>query len=299
MNFISHLHHLFLPHESNNQRAKILHPSSFVVIISFFVLFQIFLHQAASALPSILGYASQISPSEVIRLTNLERESRGLNTVQLDQSLSLAASWKANDMFSKNYWAHVSPTGTQPWYFITDSGYSYRFAGENLARDFSDPQSVVNAWMESPTHRENLLNPRYADIGVAVLDGKLDGRETTLVVQMFGTKISSTTPPNISKTSSFTVKAAETGDLKLQQTNLQKNIIVNTPKPSNPIFSPFDITKYFSLILLGLFVLVLLADIFVVHRASVVRWTSKSFAHLIFFIVLIIAIASVLSGRIA
>lgn len=273
MDAMSLLHHLFIPHESNNQRAKLLHPSTISVIIGLFVIFQLLLGRFSVQFPQILGYASQISPAEIVRLTNEQRQASGEGPVKLDEALSAAAARKAADMIARGYWAHVSPSGTQPWSFITDAGYQYRYAGENLARDFADPASVVAAWMDSPTHRENLLNAKYQDIGVAVIDGKLGDRETTLVVQMFGTRLSAA--PSVSKTASIAppVRAAT---------------IETLPTPVAKT-SPFDITKAVSVGLLAVFVIVLVIDIVSVHRRRIVRWTSKSLAHLALLVFLLIA----------
>ena len=121
---MSWFRHLFLPHESNNQRAKLLHPSSFGLIIGFFTLVQIAINYVSSSYPAILGYASQIPPAEIVRLTNVNRESQGLPALKLDSELTQAAVLKAADMFARDYWAHVSPIGTLPWYFFTEVGYS-------------------------------------------------------------------------------------------------------------------------------------------------------------------------------
>ena len=278
-----HLSHWLIPHESNNQRAKLLHPSSLAIVIGLFLLFQISLRVFSTAFPQILGYASRIPPEEIVRLTNIERTNRGLPDLKINPQLSAAASRKAADMFAKNYWAHVSPSGTQPWFYITDSGYQYRYAGENLARDFSDSATVVKAWIASPSHKENLLSSRYQDIGVAVVDGNLEGHDTTLVVQMFGTQISA--PSAVTQTASYTVSAA-----------------APAPPPTvlaaKPLTSPFDLTKTFTIALLALFAVVLAIDLAVVHYKGLVRWTSKSFAHLAFVVILIVAVTAVLRGRI-
>lgn len=275
------LRHLFLPHESNNHRARLLHPSSILTLIAIFFGFQVVITQISRSYPQILGYAAtQISPEEVITLTNDQRQANGLQPVKMDPELNIAASQKAADMFARDYWAHVSPIGTQPWYFITNSGYSYRYAGENLARDFSSPQSVIQAWMDSPSHRDNLLNPKYQDIGLAVVDGKLGGRETTLVVQMFGTKLSA--PSDISKSSSTTisVKAAESK--------------VTTTAP----VSPFDVSRAISIVLLAIFVLVLIIDLVHLHHHKIIRWTSSSLAHLLFMTFLLLTALIIGRGHI-
>lgn len=275
------LRHLFFPHDSNNQRAKFLHPSSFVLIIVLFLGLQLTINQLTINYPQILGYASQISPEEIIRFTNVQRTAAGLSEVKLDQELSAAAAQKAADMFARNYWAHVSPIGTQPWYFITQAGYGYRYAGENLARDFSDAKSIVDAWVVSPTHRDNLLNSHYQDIGIAVVDGTLEGRETTLVVQMFGTKLSAA--PSVSSVSTSIVKPVYAASAQT----------ITAPK-----VSPFDLTKAVSLGLLIIFVAVLVIDIVAVYQKKITRWTSKSFAHLLFLLALLISALIISKGKI-
>ncbi len=270
---LSALAHWIFPGESNNQRAKLLHPTAVSVVIGIFVLFQLVIGRLSVSYPAILGYAAQISPTDIVRLTNEQRQANGLGLLNLDEQLSAAAAKKAADMIARGYWAHVSLEGTQPWSFITDSGYQYRHAGENLARDFSETTAIVKAWMDSPTHRENLLNSRYQDIGIAVIDGTLGDRETTLVVQLFGTRLGTAATPVVSKTAVATVKAAETTPVP---------IVVASA-------SPFDITKGVSIALLAIFVMVLTVDLIAVHKRKIVRWTSKSLAHLALMLFLLIA----------
>jgi uncharacterized protein YkwD len=150
MSALSTFQHLFLPHESNNHKAKILHPSSLSLLAVFLILFQFGLNLIPKNFPSVLGYASSISPAEVIRLTNAQRASAGLSELSENSLLDSAALAKGNDMLAKGYWAHFAPDGTAPWSFFQKFGYKYRYAGENLARDFSNPDSTVKAWMNSP-----------------------------------------------------------------------------------------------------------------------------------------------------
>ena len=262
--------HLFIPHESNNHRARLIHPTGLSLVIGCYVVLQLVLGNISNRYPSILGYSSNIAPEEILRLTNMERKSKGLPEVRLDTNLSAAAAQKAADMVAHDYWAHVSPQGTQPWYFVTNNGYAYKYAGENLARDFADPESVVKAWMNSPTHRENLLSSRYQDIGISVIDGKLGGRETTLVVQMFGTKLNSIG-------SILSVKAAE-------------EVGPSATRNWNPVINRFDLAKSLSVLLLVVFSGVLVIDIFMISRHKIHRWTSKSFAHLTVLAVLLIGL---------
>ncbi len=143
----------------------------------------------------ILGYATNITVDQVVAQTNQQRSAVGLSPLQFSGVLSSAAQAKAQDMFSNNYWAHVSPAGKQPWDFIREAGYSYQAAGENLARDFYQTDTMMGAWMASPTHKANIVNTKYSQIGVAVVNGTLEGTETTLVVQMFGNPVGATTAP--------------------------------------------------------------------------------------------------------
>ena len=304
---MSLFHHLFVPHHTNNQKAKILHSPSLAIIIGVFALFQIVIGHLTARFPLILGYASQIAPAEIVRLTNIERQKQGLPALTLNSQLSSAALKKASDMFAKNYWAHVSPSGTQPWFFISQSGYTYRYAGENLARDFSDPQSVVTAWMNSPTHKENVVNSRYQDIGVAVIDGTLEGRETTLVVQMFGTKLEALAK-STRQTASIAVKAQEPQATPIP-TPVPTIAVAAYPEVgavamAEPVSkslvrsSPYEITKFVSYGLLIVIMAVLAVDIVVASRRRLVRWTSKSFAHLLFMLALLIAAFIISKGQI-
>lgn len=268
--------HLFVPHETNNHRARVLHPTGLSAAIGLYVIFQLTMNQLNIHYPQILGYASNIAPEEIVRLTNMERKAQGLPEVYLDSKLSAAAAQKAADMVAHDYWAHVSPLGTQPWYFVTNSGYAYKYAGENLARDFADPQSVVKAWMNSPTHRDNLLSSRYQDIGIAVIDGQLGGRDTTLVVQMFGTKLNSAG-------SILSVKAADEAGS-------------SATRNWSPMINRFDLAKFLSIGLLLLFSVILVVDIVVISKHKIHRWTSKSFAHLTFLAVLLIGLFIINKG---
>jgi len=118
----------------------------------------------------VKGIITNLSSSEIISLTNLERTKSLLSPLQPNEALSKAALSKAEDMFNKNYFAHIDTEGDGSWNFIENEGYIYQFAGENLARNFNSADSLVNAWTKSDSHRNNLLSKNYTDIGVAVLE---------------------------------------------------------------------------------------------------------------------------------
>jgi hypothetical protein len=127
-----------------------------------------------------------IYPGVLTDLTNSERQAVGLSTLKINPYLQEAARRKANDMAIKGYFAHTSPSGITPWHWFGEAGYRYQYAGENLAVNFTDSKDVESAWMRSPSHRANILNKNYTEIGIATSKGTFGGRETTFVVQMFG-----------------------------------------------------------------------------------------------------------------
>jgi hypothetical protein len=139
--------------------------------------------------PVVTADASAITTSTVISLANQARVEGGLAALTPNSLLTSAAQAKANDMLAKQYFAHNTPSGDTPWTFIKATGYSYLTAGENLAIDFTEAESVQTAWMNSPGHRANIMNKAFQEIGIGISKGTFNGHETTIVVQMFGTPI--------------------------------------------------------------------------------------------------------------
>ncbi len=302
MKFVEKLAHLLVPRESNNQKAKLLHPSSLFLIILLLGVFQLAITYLPRVGPQILGYAANISPDEVVKLTNERRVAAGLAPLTANPTLSAAAQAKGADMLNKGYWAHVAPDGTQPWSFFINFGYQYRYAGENLARDFSSPGAAVDAWMASPSHRENLLSPRYKEIGIGVVEGNLAGADTTIIVQFFGSRYGDTIPAvpiaraQASATSRPTLTPAPSPIAEVLP------IVSALPSPpaavSEILISPFSTTKGVSLAIVGLLLGVLIIDGLVVSRRRIARIGGRTFAHLA-FLGMILAIALILkAGRI-
>jgi hypothetical protein len=180
-----------LPYPEPRARARFLKNSALFVYVLVLLFFQINLYRVS---PRILGFATNIATTELYQLVNVERAERGLPALKRNTKLEQAAYKKAQDMFAKNYWAHYAPDGsTTPWQFILSSGYNYKYAGENLAKDFDTSASVMSAWMASAGHRANIVNTNYKDFGLVAIDGSLLGEKTTLVVQMFGSTLGATT----------------------------------------------------------------------------------------------------------
>jgi hypothetical protein len=128
-------------------------------------------------------------------LANSDREAEGLSTLTVSPVLEKAAALKASDMAEKGYFAHVTPEGYQPWYWFQKAGYKYTYAGENLAINFGDSDEVNEAWMKSPTHRANIMNGKYTEVGIATALGSYEGKSTVFVAQMFGTPSKSFASP--------------------------------------------------------------------------------------------------------
>ncbi len=306
MSALKFLAHLFVPYETNNQRAKLIHSSSLSFFILFVLGFQILLNIIPKTFPSVLGYAANISPSEVIRLTNEQRVSNGLSPLTENKTLDAAALAKGNDMLAKGYWSHFAPDGTSPWNFFVNFGYKYKYAGENLARDFSSPQGAVSAWMNSPSHKDNILNPHYKEIGIGVVEGMLSGADTTIIVQFFGT--SSTSAPSIP-----VAKAQDVSTNKLSTPSAQKTLAqLSTPTPTpfpaavstlspvvvKPVFSPFDTTKNLSLGILGVILLVLSLDLLIVKKRRIVRIGGRNLAHIAYLSMVLAVILILKAGKI-
>lgn len=299
MRFIQRIAHLFTPRESNNQKAKLLHSSSLTLITFAFILYQLVISFVPRFGPKILGFAANISPDEVVRLTNEKRTEAGLLPLSLNSTLSQAAQAKGADMLNKGYWAHVAPDGTQPWTFFTNFGYRYRYAGENLARDFSSPSSAVEAWMNSPSHRENLLSSKYKEIGIGVVEGNLAGVNTTIIIQFFGTKYADAVPATLAQTKG-TVASPVPSAATIVPTVIPKTVgIISTPSPAekatNILVSPFNVTKSVSLGIVGLLLFVLILDGILVSKRRIARIAGRTFAH-IAFLGMILAIALILKA---
>lgn len=177
----------FIPHAGNGYTPQSLQKAALsgmtlLVLLSFLTV----------NLQSILWISSEwlvstILPSVIVDLTNEERTDGALTQLQRSAVLDEAARLKAQHMAENEYFAHYSPAGISPWHWFYETNYSFVHAGENLAIHFVDSDEVVDAWMNSPTHRANILNGDYREIGVGTARGEYEGYQTVYVVQLFGT----------------------------------------------------------------------------------------------------------------
>jgi uncharacterized protein YkwD len=171
------------------------------VATAAFLVISIFL---ASSLDVVIirsqQYASVVA-AVLVDLANTDRSQNRLDGLTINPVLVKAAQAKADDMAAKSYFAHTSPQGIDPWYWFNQAGYKFSYAGENLAIDFSDSDAVNSAWMNSPTHRANILDQHYTEIGIATAEGMYQGHMTTFVVQEFGSPAKTKTQPTPQATS--------------------------------------------------------------------------------------------------
>lgn len=182
---------LLIPHEYNDYHPHITRHSSLFAFALLFLLANYIIFPALGVSVKKAS-ASGINGAEIINLTNSERRQAGLGNLSTNANLNNAALAKAKDMIAKSYWSHFGPNGESPWQFMSKQGYAYKIAGENLAKDFNNSSEVIRAWMGSTTHRVNILHKDFQNIGVAVVNGKIQGNETILIVQMFGSQKIST-----------------------------------------------------------------------------------------------------------
>lgn len=287
------LHH-FLPHPETKTRAKLLSHTALLgyslVMLVVIGLFQV-LPQIA---PGVLGYASSINISSLFDGTNDLREDSGLQRLNINSALSIAAQKKAEHMFEEDYWAHISPDGTAPWDFILGEDYDYTFAGENLAKNFNSSDQVVEAWFKSPSHRENLLNENYEEIGFAVVNGVLEGYETTLVVQMFGKPRTSAQIATLPEES-----AVATEEIVVEEV-VPEVVVVPVPIIAEEVavLPAIDIataSKSITFLIGGFLITLLLLDIWYSKKKGIPKVTGPAFAHVLMLVFTLVGVWFALS----
>lgn len=176
------------------------------------------------------SHATGYSSNEVISLVNEYREKKNLESLNPNEKLTQAAIARAQDMLKKDYWSHSGPSGESAWQFIEEEGYRYSMAGENLAKGYSNASKMNEDLINSVTHKENIVDPKFEDIGVAVIEGELQGKKVTLVVQLFANE--EETVAN-EKTESKNQSVDLKNNLFLSFKNFLERIGLSLKKPNN------------------------------------------------------------------
>lgn len=212
----------FLPTVKNGGHPHILRYYGLIGLMGLVILVQVFYSFFIDG--RILGEEATITQAKLVSETNEERAKQGMNGLTVNGELESAAEAKARDMLEKDYWSHDAPDGTKPWYWIENAGYKYAEAGENLARGFNTAEGIVAAWLDSPSHRENMLKADYTEVGVAVVNGTMHGKRTTLVVAMYAKPSES-----VLGSLSATTQAGNVGESEGVWTRMKRGIQSLTP----------------------------------------------------------------------
>ncbi len=178
--------HYFVSGKHNKHKPHILR-SYFIISILIISAFLFSLSYGSNFFFQKTVLGASIASNILVDLTNNDRLAENLVPLRINNKLNFAAELKNKDMLENSYFAHNSPLGLTPWHFLQLAGYNFSYAGENLAINFTEANEVENAWMKSPLHRANLLNPKFQEIGINVASGIRDGLQTLYIVQMFGT----------------------------------------------------------------------------------------------------------------
>ena len=150
----------FIPYEGNEYKPYFLRRETALVVLSIVLAGELFLLLQITFIFPRSSFLAEVLSSVLSFETNKARAENSIQRVKISPLLSEAAQLKADDMAKKGYFAHTSPEGITPWYWLKKVGYEYIYAGENLAINFFESKEVVNAWMKSPTHRENILDKK-------------------------------------------------------------------------------------------------------------------------------------------
>ncbi|MCX6732220.1 MAG: CAP domain-containing protein [Candidatus Roizmanbacteria bacterium] len=275
MNFLlNKIRHFFIPREENNYHAHSLHTSMLSVYLLVAIML-VFVSKNVPSFSNVLGVATDISIPKLLTLTNEERTKLGLPALQSNNQLTQAAEKKAADMFKKDYWSHFAPDGGSPWDFIKQSGYQYEYAGENLAKNFLYSKNVVDAWMNSPTHKENIVKKDYTEVGYAVVNGMLGGEETTLVVQMFGA------PLNKTMTKTEQVPESTQKDVPVVQ-EVQKPAVLGQSQKQAGVVNGKHLAYDINIVFIAFIAGALLLDFTVASKLNILHLRGKHLAHLLF-----------------
>ncbi len=185
---IKKLHDFFIPHSGNDHKPRALSPAwlkayaALLIAVKLLVVGVLFF-----TYPNPARLSQQIV-EQLFALTNKSRIEAGVEPLNFDPVLTEAASAKARDMAEKGYFSHIGPDGKKPWQWIDRGRYQFVYMGENLAMDFSTAEVVHLAFKKSPSHWKNIINPRYRDMGIGVATGVINGRETAVLVEFFGSR---------------------------------------------------------------------------------------------------------------
>jgi len=227
---------IFVPCEENEFKPRILRTQAFLILVGLLIGLKILTVVSFWDNFGAIIF-NQVSQADLYVLTNEARASNGVGKLEVSSRLEAVAQLKLADMFQDNYFAHTSPSGVDPWVWFGKANYDYKLAGENLAMSFMSSDEVLKAWLNSESHRKNLLLSDFQEIGIAVGSGMINGQQTVAVVQVFGTP----------RTTALAVQTKPLSKIKPSITpkpSLTPKTTPSTPKPSlTPKLTPKPIIK--------------------------------------------------------
>ncbi len=270
---ISWLKKHFIPHQGNNHRPHFLRTQNTRSIVLAILFIEAFLF----LIPTLIhinknGGMAAVLPSILSDLTNEERVMKKETPLVINPVLNKAAMMKATDMANNGYFAHTSPDGKTPWYWLEKVGYDYQYAGENLAVNFTDSKDVTKAWMNSPSHKSNIIKKNYTEMGTGIATGVYEGKETIFVAQVYANPLPKKVEVENIATKEVKVNtASETNkDISVLGAETIKEITTNEiteikyPTLTQKMFaSPRNTTNTILFTILGIVTISLLLNIFI------------------------------------
>ncbi len=222
----------FIPHEHNDHNPHFLRHESMLFLFMLVIIVELgFLAQVFLVFDKT-KFLALVLPNVLTELTNEERQNYDAPPLRVNDLLTKAAELKAEDMAQKGYFAHTSPEGKSPWYWLAQVGYSYASAGENLAVNFFDSDDVDRAWMNSPTHKANIIKKEYTEIGIGVARGVYQGESTIFVAQFFGRPLSyASSAPQPAITTTATTQVTEVAATPTTTPTPKTATVTTTPTP--------------------------------------------------------------------
>ncbi|MDP4001226.1 MAG: CAP domain-containing protein [bacterium] len=263
--------------------------------------------------PTAVSFAeSTIDAGDLMVKINIERTQRFIPALITDQRLDSAASVKSSDMLARSYFAHQNPENDYVWPTIEKTGYTpYLTLGENLAMDFVSADAVVRAWMNSPTHRENIVNDRFQDQGMASIFGLFEpNHNSILITNLFGTLLNSTPAPAVAKASTPTPPPVQNDSTDIQpepaeeseaiiETNInpdplpqnETEVLVTGPATNISVSEDLQFLHFFQIfisILVAVYALLLIFDSIIIHNAKIQRVNMHASPHTVIFLIIIL-----------
>lgn len=288
----------FIASETNNYSPGVLSYKAFILYGVVLMLLRVFMGPTPAM-------SAAVDSGKLMALINMERVNRNLNALYTNDKLLLAAAEKARDMIDRDYFSHIDPDGNYIWAKVTAAGYTpYQILGENLAINFDTSEGMIEAWLNSPKHRENLLHLEFIDQGLVAAYGDYQGHYTNLTASLFGTLASVKNDASVKNatingqqtnprpSTPAPVKIEEQGDPVAEEIEAAPETprddtpaptAPHRPSPRIPNLTRIVFTAA-GLLLLG----VLTIDAIIIHKHDLALGRSHSSHHLLSFFLLVI-----------